>query len=325
MSFAVWILLMHVVRFSRFKTRNTYKRHLKTRHGKVLTTSGGLIILSEEEFKRVRTMPRSPPSGHGRDARAAALGAALGADVAKVEPESDEEEDYYSMSGGDDTSNHSEAVTSQDDVCIKTEMDSDDVVEEVVSTHEEDRVMNLDDIVREVLCHNGDDEATQDASEVQWEVEAVAEDSQYAGAVVQIHDSDEIQLYPVTVVNGDDEPHAKVKVTSALPMSPVLTAQQSPPLNGDRADGGDEPPSNLASLLSGQKAPAAISQSLALLQSRYLVGASPGLNLTSTVSDSQQATVLLLANESLVGRAPGTGAVAVANPASSDTISLMLA
>ncbi|XP_021926045.1 uncharacterized protein LOC110832901 isoform X2 [Zootermopsis nevadensis] len=46
----------------RFKTRNTYKRHLKTRHGKVLTTSGGLIILSEEEFRRVRTLPRSPHS-----------------------------------------------------------------------------------------------------------------------------------------------------------------------------------------------------------------------------------------------------------------------
>lgn len=43
----------------RFKTRNTYKRHLKTRHGKVLTQSGGIIILSEEEFCRVRTSPRS--------------------------------------------------------------------------------------------------------------------------------------------------------------------------------------------------------------------------------------------------------------------------
>jgi len=43
----------------RFKTRNTYKRHLKTRHGKVLTQSGGIIILSEEEFRRVRTAPRS--------------------------------------------------------------------------------------------------------------------------------------------------------------------------------------------------------------------------------------------------------------------------
>ncbi|KAL0269144.1 UNVERIFIED_CONTAM: hypothetical protein PYX00_006967 [Menopon gallinae] len=42
----------------RFKTRNTYKRHLRTRHGKVLTTSGGLIILSEDEFQMVRTVPR---------------------------------------------------------------------------------------------------------------------------------------------------------------------------------------------------------------------------------------------------------------------------
>lgn len=46
------------VAFFRFKTRNTYKRHLKTRHGKVLTQSGGIIILSEEEFLRVRTAPR---------------------------------------------------------------------------------------------------------------------------------------------------------------------------------------------------------------------------------------------------------------------------
>uniref|UniRef100_A0A1B6C3L7 C2H2-type domain-containing protein n=1 Tax=Clastoptera arizonana TaxID=38151 RepID=A0A1B6C3L7_9HEMI len=44
---------------TRFKTRNTYKRHLKTRHGKVLTQSGGIIILSDEEFRRVRTSPRS--------------------------------------------------------------------------------------------------------------------------------------------------------------------------------------------------------------------------------------------------------------------------
>lgn len=32
---------------------------MKTRHGKVLTQSGGIIILSEEEFCRVRTSPRS--------------------------------------------------------------------------------------------------------------------------------------------------------------------------------------------------------------------------------------------------------------------------
>ena len=39
----------------RFKTRNTYKRHLKTRHGKVLTTTGELLYLSEEDFQKVRT------------------------------------------------------------------------------------------------------------------------------------------------------------------------------------------------------------------------------------------------------------------------------
>ncbi|XP_014606371.1 PREDICTED: uncharacterized protein LOC106788012 [Polistes canadensis] len=39
----------------RFKTRNTYKRHLKTRHGKVLTTTGELLFLSEEDFQKVRT------------------------------------------------------------------------------------------------------------------------------------------------------------------------------------------------------------------------------------------------------------------------------
>ncbi|XP_049785447.1 zinc finger protein 107-like isoform X1 [Schistocerca cancellata] len=53
----------------RFKTRNTYKRHLKTRHGKVLTTSGGLIVLSEEEFKSVRTSPRSVDSNNKGTAR----------------------------------------------------------------------------------------------------------------------------------------------------------------------------------------------------------------------------------------------------------------
>ncbi|XP_017876468.1 uncharacterized protein LOC108622873 isoform X2 [Ceratina calcarata] len=39
----------------RFKTRNTYKRHLKTRHGKVLTTTGELLYLSEEDFQKVKT------------------------------------------------------------------------------------------------------------------------------------------------------------------------------------------------------------------------------------------------------------------------------
>ncbi|XP_012272293.1 uncharacterized protein LOC105695361 isoform X2 [Orussus abietinus] len=45
----------------RFKTRNTYKRHLKTRHGKVLTTTGELLHLSEEDFQKVRTNKRRRP------------------------------------------------------------------------------------------------------------------------------------------------------------------------------------------------------------------------------------------------------------------------
>ncbi|XP_051160906.1 uncharacterized protein LOC127281302 [Leptopilina boulardi] len=46
----------------RFKTRNTYKRHLKTRHGKVLTTSGELLHLSEEDFQKVRTSRKKKPT-----------------------------------------------------------------------------------------------------------------------------------------------------------------------------------------------------------------------------------------------------------------------
>lgn len=40
----------------KFKTRNTYKRHLSTRHGKLLTASG-IRILSCEEFAKIRTKP----------------------------------------------------------------------------------------------------------------------------------------------------------------------------------------------------------------------------------------------------------------------------
>lgn len=51
----------------RFKTRNTYKRHLKTRHGKLLTASG-ISLLSQEEFAKVRTrryhIPRLPAIGY---------------------------------------------------------------------------------------------------------------------------------------------------------------------------------------------------------------------------------------------------------------------
>ena len=42
----------------RFKTRNTYKRHLKTRHAKVLTITGELLCLSEEDSKKVKTKSR---------------------------------------------------------------------------------------------------------------------------------------------------------------------------------------------------------------------------------------------------------------------------
>lgn len=41
----------------RFKTRNTYKRHLKTRHGKILSAQG-IHVLPEDEFYKVRTSPR---------------------------------------------------------------------------------------------------------------------------------------------------------------------------------------------------------------------------------------------------------------------------
>ncbi|XP_071447360.1 uncharacterized protein [Hetaerina americana] len=42
----------------RFKTRNTYKRHMRTHHGKMLTPSGELLVLSDDEFKQVRALPR---------------------------------------------------------------------------------------------------------------------------------------------------------------------------------------------------------------------------------------------------------------------------
>jgi hypothetical protein len=47
----------------RFRTRNSYKRHLMTRHGKLLTSTGGLIILPEEEFNKVKCKPRPVRSG----------------------------------------------------------------------------------------------------------------------------------------------------------------------------------------------------------------------------------------------------------------------
>jgi len=40
--------------YARFKTRNTYKRHLKTRHNKILTTFGEVLHPPEEDFQKVR-------------------------------------------------------------------------------------------------------------------------------------------------------------------------------------------------------------------------------------------------------------------------------
>ena len=40
----------------RFKTRNTYKRHLKTRHGKLLTAHG-ICSLPYDEYMKVCTRP----------------------------------------------------------------------------------------------------------------------------------------------------------------------------------------------------------------------------------------------------------------------------
>ncbi|CAG0904192.1 unnamed protein product, partial [Darwinula stevensoni] len=36
------------------KTRNTYKRHMRTRHGKLLTPDGRIIIMPEEEYATLR-------------------------------------------------------------------------------------------------------------------------------------------------------------------------------------------------------------------------------------------------------------------------------
>jgi len=40
----------------KFKTRNTYKRHLRTRHGKELMTDG-VRLMPREQFLLVRTKP----------------------------------------------------------------------------------------------------------------------------------------------------------------------------------------------------------------------------------------------------------------------------
>lgn len=68
----------------RFRTRNSYKRHLMTRHGKLLTSTGGLIILPEEEFNKVRCKPRPV---RGRAADAVATGSVSSSTASKVAKE----------------------------------------------------------------------------------------------------------------------------------------------------------------------------------------------------------------------------------------------
>ena len=44
--------------FQKYKTRNTYKRHLKVQHGKILSASGSLSDLTSEEFAKVQAAER---------------------------------------------------------------------------------------------------------------------------------------------------------------------------------------------------------------------------------------------------------------------------
>lgn len=48
-------LIFFCLLYCRFKTRNTYKRHLKTRHNKILTTFGEVLHPPEEDFQKIRT------------------------------------------------------------------------------------------------------------------------------------------------------------------------------------------------------------------------------------------------------------------------------
>ncbi|XP_034232622.1 uncharacterized protein LOC117640315 isoform X2 [Thrips palmi] len=303
----------------RFKTRNTYKRHLKTRHGKVLTTSGGLIILSEEEFKRVRTMPRSPLSH--QSSRSGSLPGKVAADAESDEEE--EEEDDYSSSGAEDLSDKLETRMSigHNEVVEEIELTlencvQEDVSESVVTEETNDSALNLNDIVREAIRQSdisfADNErkANSDSSgspaPVDWSTEEVSQleetnEGSYATAVVQIANTkpaSKVQVLPVGVKRNASPAEALRNV----PTKAQKKSQESVAGNTD----------NLATILSGQTSNAAIPQSLALLQSRYLVGKKPGISVIG--SDSQQATVLLLANQNMMQ-----------HQSKNDPISLMLA
>lgn len=304
----------------RFKTRNTYKRHLKTRHGKVLTTSGGLIILSEEEFKRVRTMPRSPLSH--QSSRNGGLAGKVAADADSDEEE--EEEDDYSSSGAEDLSDKLELgiqTGGKDDIVEEIELTlenciQDDVTESVVTEETNDSSLNLNDIVREAIRQSdisfadSERKANSDGSgspaAVDWTTEEVSQleepiEGSYASPVVQIANTKptpKVQVLPVGMKRNASPP----EVLRNVPTKAQKKVQEPVVGNTD----------NLATILSGQTSNAAIPQSLALLQSRYLVGNKPGLSVIG--SDSQQATVLLLANKNMMQ-----------HQSKNDPISLMLA
>lgn len=304
----------------RFKTRNTYKRHLKTRHGKVLTTSGGLIILSEEEFKRVRTMPRSPLSH--QQSRNGSVNGKVAADADSDEEE--EEEDGYSSSGAEDISDKLESGVRvmKPEIVEEVELTFENCVQEdltgsVVTEITNDSALNFNDIVREAIRQSdisfadGERKANSDDGETVAETEWSAGEQSpgdesndgtfaTATAVVQIaKNSTKFQVLPTSAGVKRSGSSESVKESSSKSKKKVQNS----------ANGNTD---NLATILSGQKSNAAIPQSLALLQSRYLVGNKPGLSVIG--SDSQQATVLLLANQNLMPR-----------QSKNDTISLMLA
>ena len=295
----------------RFKTRNTYKRHLKTRHGKVLTTSGGLIILSEEEFKRVRTMPRSPLSQQpSRNSNGSG----------KVDADSEEEEeedDDYSSSGAEDIpENKLESALTE----IKTELVEEDYpfetciqeeVPEPVATEETNgSTLNFNDIVREAIRQSDisfadnerkeDFEENESSGDQKWNGKPET-NGKYKRAVVQIANSKPMQKVTVLPVG--------MKRSASIAEPAAETQSKSKKKSQDSSAGNTD---NLATILTGQNTTAAIPQSLALLQSRYLVGNKPGLSVIG--SDSQQATVLLLPNQNMMPR-----------QSKNDTISLMLA
>lgn len=125
-----------------------------------------------------------------------------------------------------------------------------------------------------------------------------------------------VEDIPTVALNDHDVAATKTSVApgsrgvkrTASSVEAVNGTSQSKKKSQDSAGNVD----NLATILTGQKSSAAIPQSLALLQSRYLVGNKPGLSVIG--SDSQQATVLLLANKNLMPRQN-----------KNDAISLMLA